>query len=132
MEYESRHMRMDESVPLEPYHHVRFTWRLSMSPSDVVQRFKKDFDVTLPTLRSESWYDLSPYKGYRWEILVKADTLAAFVSAGRAVLFQKVSAPFTKKDLELRKIVFTLYPHNRPTPFPWLFSREPPFEVEKD
>ncbi|RJS90132.1 hypothetical protein CW700_01645 [Candidatus Bathyarchaeota archaeon] len=63
--------------------------------------------------------------------MVKADTLSAFLSAWRAVLFQKYKAPFTKRDLELREILFRLYPRITPTPLPFSFSQEPPFEVEE-
>lgn len=99
----------------------------------LVERLKGDFDLTLRGVIGEKEaYDISPYAGQRWEILVKADTLSAFLSAWRAILFQKVWAPFTRRDIELRKIVLSLYPRNRSTPFPWAFSPpEPPFEIEE-
>ncbi|MFB0543632.1 MAG: hypothetical protein ACETVR_02510 [Candidatus Bathyarchaeia archaeon] len=117
---------------VEPYHYVRWTWRRRHTPTGLVERLKEDFDLSLRRLRAEEEaQDISPYVGQRWEILVKADTLAAFLSAWRAVLFQRSRAPFTRRDMELREIVLKLYPRNRPTPFPWSFSFEPPFEVEE-
>ena len=70
-------------------------------------------------------------KDERKELKVSADTLTARLSVFRAVLTQKEAAPFTARDLELRKKVLGLYPRSRPTPFPWLFSHEPKFEVAK-
>ena len=117
----------------EPYHYVRWAWWHSHSIEELVQRLKADFELALRGLRGEelSIYDLSPFKSQRWEVLVKADTLAAFLAAYRAVLFQRMRAPFTKRDLELREIILSLYPRRTPTPFPWSFSHEPPFEVER-
>ena len=61
------------------------------------------------------------------EILLKADTLYAAISPGKATLFQKARSPFTPKDLELRKRIFELYT--------WryagvVFAKEPKFEVQ--
>jgi hypothetical protein len=116
----------------EPYQYVRFTWWTRHGPTELVERLKSDFDVTPPKLEKDSPYDLSLFKGQRWETLVKADTLSALLSSSRAVLFQRTRAPFTQRDIELRKIVFLLYPHDRSTPFPWEFGHEPPFEVERE
>ena len=52
------------------------------------------------------------------------------LSPMRAVLSQKEAAPFTKKDVELRKKVLEFYPRSRPTPFPWQFISEPEYEAE--
>ncbi len=37
--------------------------------------------------------------------------------------------PFTARDMELRRRMMELYPRKRPTPFPFMFGREPEFEV---
>ncbi len=118
----------------EPYHYVRFSWWKKHSPTELVERLKREFTIILPKLEKYNTYeyDISFYKGERWEALVKADTLSAFLSPDRAVLFQRTRAPFTERDMELRKTIFSLYPHSRPTPFPWEFSHEPPFEVVKE
>ncbi len=65
----------------------------------------------------------------RDELLVKSETLTAFLSPFRAVLSQKKPAPFTSKDMELRKRIIELYPKERPTPLPMQFSSEPRFEI---
>ena len=71
--------------------------------------------------------DLSdPQHDYSPELEFKADTLHALISARRAVLFQKTLQPFTQKDLQLREIIFNLYPDYR---LP-LFIREPSFEIQ--
>lgn len=64
------------------------------------------------------------------EVIVKADTLTASLSLYRAVLSQEKASPFTIKDMTLREKIFELYPQNRPTPFPFLFSPEPKFEKQ--
>ncbi len=71
--------------------------------------------------------DLSdPRHDYSPEMEFKADTLYVLISARRAVLFQKTRQPFTQKDLQLREIIFNLYPDYR---LP-LFIREPSFEIQ--
>ena len=67
----------------------------------------------------------------RREVVAEADTLRASLSLYRVVLNQKKPAPFTGKDKKLRDRMHELYPHDRPTPFPWEFNPEPRFEVEK-
>lgn len=64
------------------------------------------------------------------ELKLKADTLNAFISLTRAILFQKERAPFTPRDMELRKRILEIYPRNRPTPF--LINDEPKFEVNEE
>jgi len=75
--------------------------------------------------------DLSFLKDERDELRVSADTLSVILSRLRAVLYQKEAAPFTARDVELRKRVLELYPKNRETPFPLLFIHEPKFETAK-
>jgi len=73
----------------------------------------------------------SLYKEDRREYVVKADTLTARLSLFRVVLNQEKPSPFTAKDRRLRNKIHELYPHDRPTPFPWSFNPEPRFDVEK-
>jgi hypothetical protein len=63
----------------------------------------------------------------RDELRVEADTLYAYLTLTRALLFQKEDKPFTAKDMELREFVKKRYPHNRPTPLPVFFQMEPRF-----
>ena len=74
---------------------------------------------------------ISIVRDERDELKVHLDTLGAIFSRFRAVLFLKESALFTERDVRLRKRILELYPRNRPTPFPWEYSAEPKFEVEK-
>ena len=67
----------------------------------------------------------------REALKVSTDTLNAFISPFRAVLFQRESKPFTKRDMELRRIMFEMFDKSTPTPFPFGGSYEPKFEVEK-
>jgi len=62
---------------------------------------------------------------------VSADTLSAMLSRFRALLYQKEAAPFTARDMELRKKVLELYTRDRSTPFLWGFRSEPKFEIAK-
>ena len=73
--------------------------------------------------------ELTTRKDERAELLVKSETLVVFLSTYRAVMSQKKLAPFTAKDLELRKRVMELYPKERPTFLPLHFSSEPKFET---
>ena len=132
--FHSQAYKQIEMFQPEPYHYVRFIWWRTHSIEKLVGSLKENFPMSFhPYEHEEEFkYDLSPHKGLRWEILAKADTLAAFLSPIRAVLFQRVSTTFTKKDMELGRIVLSLYPHSRPSPFPWFFSEEPSFRVEKD
>lgn len=122
-----------EMTQAEPYHYVRFVWWQGFSVDDLAKSLKGDFTPSLHLYEDEKdfTYDLSFLKGLRWEIRVKADTLSAFLSPFRAVLFQRVAASFTRRDAELRRRVLSMYIRNRPTPFPWQFSEEPPFKVEE-
>jgi hypothetical protein len=49
---------------------------------------------------------------------VTADTLSAYLSPMRAVLFQTDPQPLTEKDAALREILFELYNHDR-SPITW-------------
>ncbi|MBS7631781.1 hypothetical protein KEJ47_09505 [Candidatus Bathyarchaeota archaeon] len=75
--------------------------------------------------------ELSLFKDERESLKVKADTLIAFLSPTRAVMSQKSPAPLTRRDLRLREKILQLYNRDRPTPFPWSWSVETKFEVEK-
>lgn len=92
--------------------------------------FGDQFEVKVMTYPKDD-IEMSLHKDDRDEILVKADTLTAFLSGFRAVIFQKKPKPFTKNDLELRRRIWEIYPHDRATPFPWIFKSEPEFEVEE-
>lgn len=112
----------------KPYHYVRFRWWHGVDLKKVSDELSKEFSIVpieLPQAR------VSIVRDERDELKVHADTLSVFLSRFRVVLFQKKSALFTHKDVQLRERILELYPRNRPTPFPWEYSAEPKFEVEK-
>ena len=116
----------------DSYHYVRYRWGTGLD----LEKFRKELGtrftigkVSIPEVKKD---DVSVYRTVRGYFEVKADTLSAFLSANKVVLSQKEKAPFTRQDLELRKAIFQLYPHSRPTPFPWQFSGEPSFEIKQN
>jgi len=113
----------------EPYHYTRYKWWKGNNMERVAEEFK-EFDPQRLNLPKDE-REFSLYKEERESLKVKSDTLVAFLSPNRAVLSQKSPAPLTRKDLRLREIVLRLYNRDRPSPFPWLWSHEPRFEVEK-
>ena len=88
-----------------------------------------EFEIKPVNVPESIVYEFSLFKDARDETLVKADTIGAYISKFRAVLFQRDRAPFTSRDLELRRRILEVYPRDRPSPFPWAFSDEEPFEV---
>ncbi len=93
--------------------------------------FENDYDVGLKfPPRDDTGISIQAESAR--ELRVRSDTLTAFMSPFRVVLAQRERAPFTRRDMYLRGRVIELYPQSRPTPFPWLFSGEPEFEVEEE
>jgi len=96
---------------------------------EMKEKLEPAFQIEMTFLRSADMDDLSLLKDSRQEFKVAADTLIARLSSFRALLAQREAAPFTERDMELRKKILELYPRNRPSPFPWQFSEEPIFQV---
>jgi hypothetical protein len=111
------------------YNYVRYTWWREVDIDELGEELSEEFQVKPVNTPESTIYELSLYKNAREETLVKADTVGAYISRFRAVLFQRDRAPFTPRDLELRGRILEVYPRNRPSPFPWAFSDEEPFEV---
>lgn len=111
-----------------PYHYTRFRWDNSL-----------DLMETEIALRAEGYnvecHDAPQggtslnWDGNRDHLIVKADTLEAFLTRGEATLLQRKSEPFTEKDMKLRKIVFDLYPHAQP-PISVSNPSEPEFTIK--
>lgn len=118
---------MGERMP-GPYHYVRFRWWKGVSIEEIKEKLGQAFQLR-PIIMPRGDMEISFAKDDRDEFSVAADTLIARLSGFRAVLVQKEAAPFTARDMELRKKVLELYPQSRPTPFPWEFSEEPKFQV---
>lgn len=114
----------------KPYHHIRFKWWNRANLDKMAEEMKQNYTVNLKYY-PEDPVELVLTKDDRNELLVKADSLFAYISPVRAVLFQKKSGKFTVKDVELRKEIFTMYNHDLPTPFSLTFRPEPKYEVEK-
>lgn len=114
-----------------PYNYVRWTWWKNYEIHELTSKLKEQFIIIMlrqPDLKEES---LRLSIRDTPQIEVKADTLSAYLAPAKAVLFQKKSAPFTKKDLELRKMLLTMYPHSIPMPIPVYYRREPKFQTEE-
>jgi len=111
----------------EPYHYVRWTWFNEHNLEKLAEELA-NFTIVKPPPRKKVTDLMGRNVG---EFEVQADTLLAFLSSEHASLFQKEKAPFTEKDIELRKAVFVLYPHSRATPLPFGFRKEPKFELKE-
>jgi len=112
---------------MEKYQHVRFRWWNSVD----LDKAKEELGAFTPSVKQLPTGGFDLYKDDKRELTAASDTLVAHLSGFRAVLTQKEARPFTKRDAELREKVLQLYPQNRPTPFPWEWSPEPKFQVEK-
>lgn len=112
-----------------PYQFVRHTWMKRVDIEALAKKLGSSFEVV--ALKStEPGPTAIAGQDTQEKFLVKADTLRAYLSRMRATLFQKERKPFTKRDLELRERIFTMYPRSRSTPLPWSLGQEPCFEVE--
>lgn len=111
----------------EPYHFVRFLWMATVDLKAMEEELAEYVVGWRVPPETESKMHVHLYN--LRELKLKANTLNAFISLTRAVLFQKERAPFTTRDMELRRRILKIYPRNRPTPFPFLVNDEPKFEV---
>lgn len=113
---------------IKPYFYVRFGWLKGVDMNEAAKEFGEVFDVET-MVPPTSTFDFVMFKEHREELKVVADTLKSLLSPKRAVLYQREPAPFTVKDMELRRRILELYPRDRITPLPFFFSSEPKFEV---
>ena len=111
------------------YSYVRYTWWREVDIDKLGDELSEKFEVKPVNVPESTMYELSLHKDARDETLIRADTIGAYISRFRAVLFQRDRAPFTSRDLELRSRILEVYLRDRPSPFPWAFSEEEPFEV---
>ncbi len=106
-----------EAVKIEdrPYFKVRFRWYKPFNIAEFVNNFGNNYIIRLPLdLMDESRIEI--FRDLRKEIKVRADTLHVFLTAYRAILFQKEVIPLTDRDRELEKFVLKNYTHVRDTP----------------
>jgi hypothetical protein len=114
----------------ERYQYVRYTWWRGVDMDRVSEELGGSFAVE-PIHMPEDDNEFSLTKIDRERLMVSADTLKARLSPYRAVLYQRDPAPFTARDMDLRKRLLELYPRITSTPFPIGYSTEPKFEVAK-
>jgi hypothetical protein len=94
--------------------------------AEMSARLSQSFIIVRPFSSKKDGYLQLELGGFE----IRADTLFAIIEADKAILFQKMPSSFTKKDLELRRVVFNLYP--QPPRMPTnLLAKEPAFETEK-
>jgi len=106
-----------QAVKMEdkPYFKIRFHWYNPFNITEFVNNFGNNYKIRLPLdLMDESRIEI--FRDVRKEIKVRADTLHAFLTAYRAILFQKEVIPLTDRDRELEKLVLKNYTHVRDTP----------------
>jgi hypothetical protein len=101
------------------FHEIRFIWFNNHTVENLIKTVSKNFNITWK--RQETPGSGSGYMNIgghllRDQLLVKADSLSAYLSPVRAVLFQKKLETFTERDQNLRDIICELYPHNRRFP----------------
>jgi hypothetical protein len=113
----------------EPYFYVRYTWWKAHDIVGLTSKLKERFTVMELRRPDEKGEFISLGERDIARIEVKADTLSAYIAPSKAVLFQKESAPFTKRDMELRETLLALYPHVIPAPIPLFYRREPKFKM---
>jgi hypothetical protein len=111
------------------YGYVRFRWWDPVDLDKAVEEFSS-FQAK-KIVHARGGQEISLYRDQRDEVRVEADTLQALLSPFRVVINQKEVKPFTVRDMELREKLLKMYPRGRPTPFPWEFSSEPKFEMER-
>jgi len=114
--------------PARPYHYVRFNWWSRVDLDEVAEELGERFTVRMTKIE---WDDrrISLSDEMNEELRVKADTLTAFLTPLKVVMFQNEAAPFTPRDLDLKRRMDELYRRSRPTPFPFMFGVEPGFDV---
>lgn len=99
----------------QPYHFVRHVWINRVDLKKISKDLSKSFHIETLTRPSDD-REISFFKNDRETLRVKGNTLIVRLSPFRAVLFQKEPAPFTEKDMELKKRIFELYPHSKIIP----------------
>ena len=112
----------------KPYYYVRFRWERGADLKALAEELSGDYEVEWFSIERTK-EEFSLFKGESIELKVRADTLRAFVSPVRAVLYQKERAPFTPRDMGLRETLLKWYPRKRFSPMPLLFGTEPEFEI---
>jgi len=72
------------------YSYVRYTWWREVDIDELSRELSTEFKVKHLPNPSNPRYEFSLFMDARREVLVKADTLKAYISRFRAVLFQSL------------------------------------------
>jgi hypothetical protein len=128
---------MIDMTTRQPYHYVRFR-RTPLDFKEAEVSFRLEgFNVEkhdTPT-KSETELSMKKFFGTDWNrdhLIVKADTLEAFLTQSVGTLLQRKSSPFTQRDLRLREIVLSSYDETRAGTLSPYVQREPEFDVEEN
>ena len=118
MSVESRNKMVNEGVP---YHWTLWNHLKRLNVIDISEKLEETFTFiqTVASERGSIIVDMA------LEFEFKADAFFTFIEPRRTILFQKESRPFTKKNLELRKTIFTVYSHRDLL----IFQKESKFET---
>jgi hypothetical protein len=109
----------------KPYEYFRFRWWSGAN----LRRISKELSGTF----SVEWMFMP--KNFREKLFasewlkIRADTLTAYLFPLKAMLFQRKFAPFTGKDMELRKRILELYPQSRSSLISIGFVKEPKIPI---
>ena len=101
----------------KPYYYVRFRWDKGADLKTLAEELSGDHEVEWFSIERTK-EEFSLFKEESVELKVRADTLRAFVSSARAVLYQKEMAPFTPRDMGLRETLLKWYPGRGSPPCP--------------
>jgi hypothetical protein len=98
-----------------PFFRVRFRWWQPFDLDEFATECGNRYEIELrPTY--VGWGKIDLFAESRREFRVRADTLHAFLTIYKAILFQKEAVPLTLKDRELRDCILENYPRTRDTP----------------
>jgi len=98
-----------EQKDTKPYFFVRFRRDRGVDLKVLAEELESRFEVEWFSIERTK-EEFSLFKDESVELKVRADTLRAFVSSVRVVLYQKVRSPFTLRDLELRMKIMEWFP----------------------
>lgn len=98
-----------------PFFEVRFRWWQPFDLDGFVRDQSEKYEIEIRPLYVGKW-SIDVFGDARQEFLVRADTLNTFLTAYRAILFQKEMAPLTPMDRELLNYILKNYPRVRDTP----------------
>ncbi len=96
-----------------PFYEVRFRWWRPFDLDGFARDYGEKYEIR-PTYVGK--WSIDVFGDTHREFLVRANTLNAYLTAYRAILFQKETAPLTPVDRELLDYILENYPRDRDTP----------------